>query len=193
VLKSWTDAAEIRECSPIADLVLLPGDDATRFLSTGSDPRFLLPEIHPALAEQPLVFEARVRIEQDVAPAMALLRSAAETAERAQRDQLSAEIRTLQAERITSETEERAQRDHALMRNQQLSAEFRNLQAERIALVADYRRVHANNESLLDETASMKSRWLQERATLEAELKIVYQSRSWWLTAPLRRLFRAIR
>jgi hypothetical protein len=168
VLKSWTDAAGIRECTPIADLVWLPGNDASRLLSTGSDPQLLLPEVDPALAEQSLVFEARVRIDQDVAPALALIQSAAETAERAQRDQ-------------------------ALMRNQQLSAEIRNLQAERVAVVADYRRVHAINESLQGRLASEQERWLREQTKLEAELKVVYQSRSWWLTAPLRRLFRAIR
>jgi cephalosporin hydroxylase len=172
VLKSWTDAADIRAFSPIADLVLLPGDDGTCFLSTGGDPQFLLPEIDPALADQPLVFEARVRIDADLAPAVALLQSTAEAVERA------API---------------AQRDQRLMRNQQLSAEVRNLQAEQIAVVADYRRVHAINESLLSRLASEQERWLQEQAKLEAELKIVYQSRSWWLTAPFRRLFRAIR
>jgi hypothetical protein len=79
------------------------------------------------------------------------------------------------------------------MRNQQLSAEIRNLQAERVAVVADYRRVHAINESLQGRLASEQERWLREQTKLEAELKVVYQSRSWWLTAPLRRLFRAIR
>jgi hypothetical protein len=179
VLKSWSDAADIRAFSPIADLLLLPGDGATCFLSTGGDPQLLLPEIDPALTDQPLIFEARVRVDQDLGHAVALLRSAAEEVGRDS---------TL------------PQRDQALTRNQQLSAEIRNLQAERVAIAADYRRVHAINESLLNETASLKSRlasdhdrWLQERATLEAELRIVYQSRSWWLTAPLRGLFRAIR
>jgi hypothetical protein len=179
VLKSWTDAADIRAFSPIADLMLLPGNDAARFLSTGRDPQFLLPEIDSALANQSLVFEAQVRIDQDVAPALALLQSAAEAVE---------------GDSVV------AQRDQALARNQQLSAEIRNLQAEGIAVVADSGRVHATSESLLNETALLtnhlaaeEERWLQERANLEAELRIVYQSRSWWLTAPLRRLFRAIR
>jgi hypothetical protein len=63
VLKRWTGAADIRAFSPIADLVVLPGNGVTRFLSTGNDPQFLLPEIDPALANQPLIFEARVRID----------------------------------------------------------------------------------------------------------------------------------
>jgi hypothetical protein len=205
VLKSWT-AAEIRARSITGDVVPLPSNDATRFLSMGRDPWFLLPEIDSALGAQPLVFEARVRIDLDLGPGMAALRSAealeldSAVAQRdqavAQRDQaltrnqqLSDEIRSLQAER-----------DQALTRNQQLSAEIRNLQAERIAVVADYRRVHATHESLLNEAASLRNclaseqeRRVQERAKLEAELRIVYQSRSWWLTAPLRRLFRALR
>jgi hypothetical protein len=83
--------------------------------------------------------------------------------------------------------------------NEQLGAEIRNLQDQRATLVADGQRLHATNQWLLGETASLRSRlaseeerWLQERAKLEAELRIVYRSRSWWLTAPLRRLFRAI-
>lgn len=92
-----------------------------------------------------------------------------------------------------------AERDAALIRIQQLSAEVRNLQAERIAVVADYRRVHALNESLQNETASLASRLasdqarLKDQATLETELRIVHTSKSWRLTAPLRALFRAIR
>ena len=93
-----------------------------------------------------------------------------------------------------------AERDTALIRVQELRAEVRNLQAERIAVVADYRRVHALNESLLNETARLKSRlasaqerWLEEQAKLEEELRVVLTSKSWRLTAPLRALFRAIR
>jgi GT2 family glycosyltransferase len=82
VVKSWTDASDIRAFSPIADLVLLPGNDGTRFLSTGNDPQFLLPEIDRALADQPLVFEARVRIVGDLGPAAALLHPAADAVER---------------------------------------------------------------------------------------------------------------
>jgi len=210
VLASWADAAEMRAFSPIADLILLPGNDGIRFLSTGSDPQFLLPELDPELADQPLVFDAHVRIEEDLAPALALLQSEPVT----------------QAGTITLDTAI-AERDTAAIRNQQLSAEVRNLQAERVAVVADYRRVHAVNESLLNEIASLKNSLasakercghleeeaatlLRERLDLKAELQrlqleeiekqrlaaelnVVYQSRSWWVTAPLRRLFRAIR
>ena len=108
-------------------------------------------------------------------------------------DQERAELEAaLEAKRLECEA--------VLIRNQQLSAEVRNLQAERVAVVADYRHVHATNESLanqlstlVDQRSADEARWHQERDALAAELNIMAKSRSWRLTAPLRRLFRALR
>ena len=144
VIKSWTDASEMRAFLPISDLVSLPVNNRISFLSTGDDPSLLLPELDPVLADQPLVFEARVRIDENIASAVAVLQSAPTPTDVA----LDAAI---------------AERDQALIRNQQLGAEIRNLQAERVALVADYRRVHALNESLLNEAASLNNRLVSEQ------------------------------
>jgi Methyltransferase domain len=204
VLRAWTDANEMRAFSPIADLALLPGDDGIRFLSTGHDACFLLPELGSAPVDQPLVLDARVRIDLDLAPVGALVESAAiSTNCAAERD--TAVLQRDEALRRNQELDDelrklRSERDAALMRSQQLSAEVRNLQAERVAVVADYRRVHAINESLVDEAASLKSglvseeeRWRQQLEGLKAELSAAYRSQSWRLTAPLRRMKRAIR
>ena len=260
-LRDWTTTGEIQAFSPNADLVLLPGDDGTRFLSTGCDPQFLLPEIDHALADQPLIFEARVRISEDLAPAVGLLRSAMrptplELTERATleaalqsktsecdaaltardtalaardtalaerdtalaaRDPALAERDTALAARDTAlaargaalaerdaalaargaALAERdaalAERHAALIHSQQLSAEVRNLQAERVAVVTEYRRVHTTNESLQNRLAADEERWLRERTVLKEELDVIYRSKSWRLTAPLRALIRAIR
>ena len=235
VLEDWTSASEMQEFSPTLDLLRLPGDDAMRFLSTGGDPQFLLPEIDQALADQPLIFEARVRISGDLAPAVALLQSAAapaatpdETPDRATlegalqsktsecdtalaardaalaardaafaaRDTALAARDAAQADRDRALAERAmgvAERDAALIHSEQLSAEVRNLQAERVAVVAEYRRVHATNESLQHRFRADEERWLREQTALKAELNVIYRSRSWRLTAPLRALFRAIR
>jgi hypothetical protein len=212
VLREWTTASEIQGFSPVADLVRLPGDGEMRFLSTGGDPQFVLPEIDQALADQPLIFEARVRISEDLAPAVALLRSPAgptpdETADRATLEAAlqsrTSEFDTALAARDAAQAErdralaERAiglaERDAALIRSQQLTAEVRNLQAERVAVVAEYRRVHATNESLQHHFRANEERWLREQAVLREELNVIYRSRSWRWTAPLRALFRAIR
>ena len=68
----WRDSGVLAECRSGA----ASRRRWTRFLSTGGDPQLLLPEIDHALADQPLIFEARVRIAEDLAPAVSLLRSA---------------------------------------------------------------------------------------------------------------------
>jgi hypothetical protein len=128
--------------------------------------------------------------------------------------ELGAEIQTLRAERIAADTESRdamvsaatAERDLALARGHDLAAEIKSLQAERLAAAADYRRVHSENEALVSETTSLRTlldeatarcERLQDsaerRAQLEDELKgahqqlrTLYGSNSWRLTAPLR-------
>ena len=212
VLREWTTPDEMQAFSPTVDLVRLPGIDGIRYLSTGCDPQLLLPEIDHPVADQPLVFEARVRISDDLAPAVALLQAAArptpvESAERATleaalrsktsecdtalaaRDTALAERATALAERATA----LAERDAALIHSQQLSAEVRNLQAERVAVVAEYRRVHAINESLQNRLAAEEERRLREQAALKEELNVMLRSRSWQITAPLRALFRVLR
>jgi hypothetical protein len=198
VLREWREAAEIRTFVPVSDLVMLPGSGDARFLSTGRDPQFLIPELDPATGDQPLIFEARLRITEDLTEAVVALQSIAlpQGDSVVERDSLRAALqgKTSECEAVI------AQRDAISMRAQQLSAEIRHLQAERIALVADYRQVHALNESLLSETVSLRAllaseqdRLNQDVAALIADLDVMLHSRSWRLTAPLRRLFRALR
>ncbi len=195
VVCEWIDGVQRDAFTPYAELVLLPDSEATRFLSTGRDPQFLLPEIESAIASQPLVLEARVRITEDLAGVVPLIHPRVGSASplRAGDDPERAALEAaLEAKRLECEA--------ALTRNQQLSAEVRNLQAERVAVVADYRHVHATNESLVNQLSTLisqrsadEARWRQERDALAAELNIVHHSRSWRLTAPLRQLFRALR
>lgn len=185
---AWT-SSDADAFLPVADLVRLPGTDRIRFLSTGRDPQLLLPELDGSIADQPLVLEAQVRIDEDLGPAVALLGSSGEWAGAGEPAPARAEYDKV-----------RSERDAALVRTEQLSAEIRHQQAERLAMLADYRRVHADNETLQNEIAALRGRfsadeerWRQQDAALKAELRVLYQSRSWRLTAPLRALFRAIR
>ena len=224
IVESWTDAAAAEALTPAGDLVRIPGA-TIQFLSTGNDARLLLPPLEPVLADQPLIFEARVRILDDLAPAVALLLGSSDTLPVGQ------PIAGLPAASA-------ADRDLARARVEELTAELHHLQAERVAVAAEYRRVHAANESLVNEAASWKTRAADEkerctrleramaklqeqtrtmtkelqrgekkRQHLASELKTalksqqqlafqlntVLKSRSWWLTAPLRRLVRAVR
>ena len=155
VVRSWTDPREIRSFQLIADLEVLPSGHEPVFLSTGNDPQFLLPEMDRDLTAGPLVFEAQVRVDEDVTSALAFFNASTAA--------------------LANRTEERdiaiAARDAALIHTQQLTAEIRNLQAERVAIVAEYRRVHAVNESVLNETASLERRLalLTEEASAERE------------------------
>ena len=72
VLRSWTNT-DVRQWRPAADLVLLPGDEPTRLLSTGNDPQLLLPEMDSTITDQPLIFEARVRVEEDLSAVVPVL------------------------------------------------------------------------------------------------------------------------
>ena len=230
IVKSWTDDAAMNGFTLTGDLMRVPGAAGARFLSTGYDPRFLLPELGDGLADQPLVFEARVRIENDLSSAVAALQatvaSNGQTAasERAsvlqdQQDQIA--LRNEQVGGAVKALD--AERDAHLLRIHQLTAEIRNLQTERMAVAADYRRIHSVNEAIMNEAVSLKNRLaaetergdrlaneaahlraetaalaenlkdiVAERQQAAAELKVVYQSRSWRLTAPLRRIRRAI-
>jgi hypothetical protein len=190
VLRSWSDTAEMLAMKPTNNLVRLPDSMRTRFLSTGTDPQLSLPDIESALADQPLVLEARVRIDDDLSSVVPLFEAAAAGLS------VGAQVDRAAVDREAAETE----RDAALARVQHLTAEIRNLQAERVAVVAEYRRVHVRNESLVNEVASLKGRlaseseqFREEISALKEELNVVYGSRSWWLTAPLRWLNRAIR
>lgn len=175
VLQGWGNE-EIDGLSGINGLVRLAGAHL-RFLCTGRDPHFVLPEIGGEAGDQPLVLKVRIRVDLDLSAAVAEL----------QMDRRRTPAPAVPLEQAIGE------REAALVRNQQLSAEIRNLQTERVAAVAEYRRVHALNESLLNERAALIDRVSAEHEALKKELDIVHQSRSWKLTAPLRRLRRAIR
>ena len=192
VLRSWTNA-DVRQWAAAADVIMLPGDEPVRLLSIGNDPQLVLPEMDSVISDQPLIFEARVRIEEDlsaVVPALSVLPAHASShGPDPTRAAPTAEL------------------DAAIARTQQLSAEVRHLQAERFAVAADYRRVHTLNDSLQTELTmlnqrceterqrgeSERQRMLDEGEALRAELRIILGSKSWRLTAPLRALFRALR
>ena len=168
VVRDWSTAGAMQAFSPTVNLVRLGDNDGLHCLSTGGDPQLLLPELDHALADQPLIFEARVRISEDLAPAVALLQSVAvstpdQTTARAALE-AALESKTVECDTALASLDKAvAERDTALVRSQQLSAEIRNLQAERVAVVAEYRRVHATNESLQNRLASDEQRWLRER------------------------------
>ena len=168
VLESWTDTKDIRTFSSISDLVPLPGSQALQFLSTSVDPQFSLPELDRAVADQPLVVDARVRIDENLTSALAQLQSAG----------------ARQTDDAVAIEEVTAARDAAQARVQQLSVEVQQLSAEVQQLSAEI--------VSLGSLASDREQLSVERAALRAELDVVYHSRSWRLTAPLRRLFRTI-
>ena len=215
VLRSWTNT-DVRQWRPAADLVLLPGDEPTRLLSTGNDPQLLLPDMDSTITDQPLIFEARVRIEEDLSAVVPVLSAqppateaslAASATAVAELEAKLAEASLAASATAVAELEAKlaeaaaaaAEREALTVRTQQLSAEIRHLQAERFTVAADYRRVHTVNESLQTELTALtgrfeseRQRWVAENEALRAELKIMVGSRSWRLTAPLRALFRAL-
>jgi len=157
IVASWTEVAAVEGFTLVGDIVWVPGPEM-QFLSTGNDARFLLPPLEEAVSDQPLIFEARVRILDDLGPAVATLQGSSETMTTGW-GQYSVDIQTLRRD-VEAMRIERAsaitERDLATTRVQQVTAELHHLQAERVAAVADYRRVHAANESLANEAASLK-------------------------------------
>ena len=139
VVRDWSTAGAMQAFSPTADLVRLRDNDGLHCLSTGGDPQLLLPELEHALADQPLIFEARVRISENLAPAVSLLQSDAvsvadESADRSTLETLhqskTADCETALKAASTALAERDAalnEREAALIRAQQLSAEVRNL------------------------------------------------------------------
>jgi hypothetical protein len=193
VIEEWIEPEEIRMLLPIADALQVPDGDATWFLSTGRDPQLLLPALDQSLAEQPLIFDARVRVSDDLSPAIALLAPGKNKQSGQQQREHETSLAARTAELEVALAAKAAEHDASVTRVQQLSAEVRNLQAERVAVVADYRRVHAANESLVNQLTAEQERARQELGAVKGEMDALYRSRSWRLTAPLRRLFRAIR
>jgi hypothetical protein len=259
VLTSWTSVDELRALRGMAGLIPLPDQTRARFLSTGGDPQFLLPDLDRAVTDQPVIVEVRLRVDADVAPALALLRSAdaarietvtaerdhayldkaaVQEAARLERESVDRDCTAARAERDLA----RGERDLAQAQGHQLAAEVRNLQAERVAVAGEYRRVHMLNESLTTERAAAAAEYKRvsllndslredrdaaeaefrrvaarneseiqalsgrvqavtgrladsegQTERLKAELDIVYRSRSWWVTAPLRSLGRVAR
>jgi hypothetical protein len=78
VIASWVDPSETRSLSPVTDLFGLPGDQGVRFLITGGDPQFLLPDLGPAVTAQPLILETWMRVDPQFTPALASLLAAGE-------------------------------------------------------------------------------------------------------------------
>jgi hypothetical protein len=252
VLASWASVDQLRTLRGMAELIPLPDHARSRYLSTGADPQFLLPDLDRLLTDQPLIVEVRLRVEADVAPALALLRAADTARVETERDQAIRQTDAVRLERDQAihqtdavrlereavdrdRTAARAERDLALAQSHQLSAEIRNLQSERVAVAAEYRRVHMLNESLTTERAAAAAehrrvsllndslreardaaedelrrvagrkesqiqsltgrlRDAEDQAQqFKAELELVYRSRSWRVTAPLRSLGRAAR
>ena len=114
-------------------------------------------------------------------------------------EHLSAEVRYLQAERVAVVADNR--RTHGI--NDSLANEIASLKSSLATSQARIGRLEDETAALLDQRLAIEAelklhtdeeqRLAQENVRLAKELNVVYQSRSWWLTAPLRRLFRAIR
>jgi hypothetical protein len=222
IVASWTDAESIAGFTLLGDLVPVPGPNRNWLLSTGRDPRLLLPQLDEMLSDQPLVLETRVRILDDLAAAVSALQSEKTSTEH-EAVRLNQQLQTERDSLRTEQARLVAELDASVRRAQQLGAELQNAQAERVALAADYRRVHTINESLVNEAAALTNRLeaetsrcatlgdeaatlrdaqgalteeLQhadaERRQLAADLKIVLESKSWALTAPLRWIVRKV-
>jgi hypothetical protein len=196
ILRSWTNP-DVRQWRPAADLVILPGEEPIRLLSTGHDPQLLLPDLDSTVTDQPLILEARVRVEEDLSAVIPVL-SAGLPATEARLVVSAAAVAELEA-KLAESVATTAERDALAVRTQQLSAEIRHLQAERFSVATDYRRIHTVNESLQTELTALsgrfeseRQRWVDENEKLRAELRIMLGSRSWRLTAPLRALIRAL-
>jgi len=114
-------------------------------------------------------------------------------------ERLSAEVRNLQAERVAVVADSR--RTHGT--HDSLANEIASLKTNLATSQTRVERLEAETAALLEQRldledelkrrADEEQRLAQENIRLANDLNVVYQSRSWWLTAPLRRLFRTIR
>jgi hypothetical protein len=114
-------------------------------------------------------------------------------------ERLIAEVRNLQAERFTVVADSR--RIHGL--HDSLVNEIGTLKSSLASCQAEIERLQEEMAAILEQRLGVEHelkvhtdeerRLAEENARLARELNIVYQSRSWWLTTPLRRLFRAFR
>lgn len=114
-------------------------------------------------------------------------------------ERLSAEVRNLQAERVAVVADSR--RTHGI--HDSLANEIASLKSSLATSQARVERLEGETAAMLEQRLALEGelklhtdeeqRLAQENVRLAKELNVVYQSRSWWLTAPLRRLFRAVR
>jgi hypothetical protein len=82
LLGAWRTKEELAELEPIGDLVRVDMGDHLTLLSTGHDPRLLLPELDKQLLDQALVIESRVRVDHNISAAVSALCNSSTTAAR---------------------------------------------------------------------------------------------------------------
>jgi hypothetical protein len=150
------------------------------------------------LLERRLV-ESRGGSERDAAVAERDRALAERDAALVRQERLSAEVRNLQAERVAVAADSR--RTHGT--HDSLANEIASLKSSLATSQARVERLEDETAAMLEQRLALEDelklrtdeeqRLAQENVRLANELNVVYQSRSWWLTAPLRRLFRTVR
>jgi hypothetical protein len=187
MIKDWSTLEGLAELLPIGDLVNIRQSDTLTFLSTGHDPRLLLPDVEGRATDQPLLLEMRIRIDSDLGGAVAALA------------EQGAEVRQLQAERAALDADVRQLRDT----NEALTSRIASLenflatnQTKLSAVEEQLNSMSRGRQALAEELETLRLETLRlarENAQLAQDLKVICGSRSWRLTAPLRRLLQTIR
>jgi hypothetical protein len=170
VLFEWTDPEEIRSFDCSAQLVPLIGKNGggpARFLSTGSDPRLMLPQLDSAVTDQPLSIEIWMRMSTELSEAISLLRSATTEA-----DASLQELGTIRSER------EYTLQELGIVRNERDDAlkELGIVRNERDRVRQELGGTRTAHERLLQQFAAVQDRLqvseLREQ-TLESEVRLL--------------------
>jgi hypothetical protein len=202
VLIEWTDPEDIRRFECVAELVALPADSggAARFLSTGADPRLILPRLDHTVADQPLAIEIWIRISTNLTDAVRLLQSTTDGVLQELRDirvaheQLAQQFEATQDRLRASEQQEQTLRSElSFLGKQQLIAdgECERLTAERDALLERIDECTRRTEREQNLRADLERQIQEYQRMADSERRRqaeLVQSWSWKLTAPIRML-----
>lgn len=173
-----------------------------RYVSYGSDPQLFLPEFEDDKFDQPLLLEIWLRLKADISSLLPILQDA--EAHRSQVDTLEASIHDLKPkfDKLTEEAAALAaekkslvnERDSLLQEREFLSTAHRKLQADLYVAKSDLKAIRLELEESRARISNT-GREISNVHELEAKCRQVEQtlhgvlvSRSWRVTAPMRKL-----
>ena len=173
-----------------------------RFVSLGCDPQILLPDLRDIVTEPGLIVELRIRVHDDALLFLRLLASASEERSahanrpEVQHEELKLRVSQQETELLKKRTEaaelgaQVVEQQTLLNRERELAnAALQKLKTDTYLLKTDLRTAQAERDSLRQELMDVRPRLGEAEKTIQG----VLASKSWRITAPLRRLFERVR